>query len=90
MANLTLSVADELLKKARIHAIEHGTSVNALVREYLQSLTDQTQDRMQALEEIEALAQKIERERLIESGWKWNRDEIYEDRFNRPISKSAR
>ena len=83
MANLTLSVEDALLKKARIHAIERGTSVNALVREYLESLVDQTQDRMKAVEEIEALAQKVERERLIEAGWKWNREEIYEDRFQR-------
>ncbi len=35
MANLTITVDDELLKKARIRALEQGTSVNALLREYL-------------------------------------------------------
>jgi predicted HicB family RNase H-like nuclease len=38
VANLTLTIDDEVLKKARIHALERGTSVNALVREYLEQL----------------------------------------------------
>lgn len=36
VANLTIAIDDELLKRARIRALETGTSVNALVREYLQ------------------------------------------------------
>ncbi len=36
MANLTLTVDDELLRKARIRALQQGTSVNALVRDYLE------------------------------------------------------
>ncbi len=36
MANLTLSIDDELLKRARIRALEADTSVNALVRAYLE------------------------------------------------------
>lgn len=35
MANLTLTVDAEVLKRARIRALEQGTSVNAMVREYL-------------------------------------------------------
>lgn len=38
MANLTLQIEDEVLKRARIRALEQGTSVNALVREYLGAL----------------------------------------------------
>ncbi len=37
MANLTLSLDDDLLKRARIRALERDTSVNALVREYLEN-----------------------------------------------------
>jgi plasmid stability protein len=37
MANLTLAIDEELLKRARIRALEQGTSVNALLREYLES-----------------------------------------------------
>lgn len=36
MANLTLSLDDDLLKRARIRALEEDTSVNALVRGYLE------------------------------------------------------
>lgn len=34
--NLTLSLPSELIKKAKIYAAEHDTSVNAVVRELLQ------------------------------------------------------
>ena len=36
VSNLTLAIDDETLKRARIRAIEQGTSVNAVVREYLE------------------------------------------------------
>lgn len=35
MTNLTLSLDDELVKRARIRAIEEGTSLSAKVREFL-------------------------------------------------------
>jgi Family of unknown function (DUF6364) len=34
--NLTLTVDEALLRQARIRALEQGTSVNAIVREYLE------------------------------------------------------
>lgn len=37
MANLTLVIEDELLLRARKRALDQGTSVNALVRGYLES-----------------------------------------------------
>jgi plasmid stability protein len=36
VSNLTLAIDDEVLKRARIRALEQGTSVNAVVREYLE------------------------------------------------------
>jgi hypothetical protein len=36
MGNLTITVDKELLKRARIKAIEEGTSVNAVLRDYLE------------------------------------------------------
>lgn len=41
VANLTLVIADELLKEARILALRQDTSVNQLVREYLEGLVAQ-------------------------------------------------
>ena len=40
MANLTITVDQELLKRARIKAIEQGTSVNAVLRRYLERYVD--------------------------------------------------
>lgn len=36
LTNLTLAVDEDLLRQARIRALEQGTSVNAVVREYLE------------------------------------------------------
>jgi plasmid stability protein len=36
MSNLTLSVDEQLIKRARMRAIEQGTSLSAKVREFLQ------------------------------------------------------
>ncbi len=35
MSNLTVSVDEELIKRARVRAIQEGTSVSAKVREFL-------------------------------------------------------
>ncbi|MGI8439844.1 MAG: hypothetical protein ACR2NV_06550 [Thermoleophilaceae bacterium] len=35
MANLTLTVDEDTLLRARVKALEQGTSVNAVVRDYL-------------------------------------------------------
>ena len=35
VANLTLAIDDDLLRRARMRALEEGTSVNAVVRDYL-------------------------------------------------------
>lgn len=37
MANLTLNIDDQTLRRARVRAVDQGTTVNALVREYLES-----------------------------------------------------
>ena len=36
MANLTITVDEQVLKRARIRALEDDTSVNALLRDYLE------------------------------------------------------
>lgn len=54
MANLTLTIDAELLKRARIRALEDDTSVNALVRDYLEQLAGQAtgQEAVRALLEL--------------------------------------
>jgi plasmid stability protein len=36
MSNLTITIDEETLRRARIRALEQGTSVNALLRDYLE------------------------------------------------------
>ena len=40
MANITVSVPDDVYRTARIRAAERGSSVSGLVAEYLRSLSD--------------------------------------------------
>ena len=45
MTNLTLTVDETLLRKARILALERGTSVNALVREFIENMVNESMRR---------------------------------------------
>ena len=42
MSNLTLSVDEQLIKLARVRAIEQGTSLSAKVREFLQNYVNES------------------------------------------------
>ena len=44
MSNLTLSVDEDLIKRARVRAIQQGTSLSAKVREFLQQYADESDD----------------------------------------------
>ncbi len=44
MPNLTISVEDELIKRARVRAIQQGTSLSAKVREFLQQYVNESED----------------------------------------------
>jgi hypothetical protein len=60
MANLTLSVDDELLQQAREAALRERTSVNALVREFLQRYVGARSRRLDALDALDALAARTQ------------------------------
>jgi len=83
MANLTLSVDDDLLKQCRLYAVQHDTSVNAMVREFLDSLVDRTQERVSAVEELNRIADDLARRAAIPEDYKWRREDAYEDRLSR-------
>ena len=50
MKNITISVPDDVYREARIRAAERGSSVSALVAEYLRALSDREAefDRLEA------------------------------------------
>lgn len=60
MANLTLSLDDELLQKAREAALREHTSVSALVREYLKQYVNARERRLSALDALDAVAERTE------------------------------
>lgn len=82
MANLTITVDAETLKRARIKALEQGTSVNALLREYLESYAGDRQERLKALDRIFALANEVGAGSGPE-GRTWKREDLYGGPFGR-------
>ena len=56
MANLTITVDREPVKRARIRALEQGTSVNALLRDYLEDYAGVRRERLEAWRKIQELA----------------------------------
>jgi plasmid stability protein len=76
MTNLTVSIDEGLLKRARIRALEQDTSVNALVRDYLEDLAGKAkpQDGIRA---ILALAERSH-SGSGPTGRSWTREGLYE------------
>ena len=75
MANLTITVDDEVLQEARIRALKQGTSVNALLRDYLISYAGSS-----ARESISRFLE-IARKSKASSGPQgrtWRREDLYE------------
>ena len=81
MANLTVTLADDVLRRARLRALERGTSVNALVGDYLERFAgpDPASEALAAfLDLAETTASSSG-----EGGRSWTRDELYDRRVLR-------
>lgn len=70
--NITLSIDEEILAKARAYASRQNISLNQLVRDLLERTV--SRDGKAAAEEMLRVTAAI---RGDSKGWKWNRDEIY-------------
>ena len=78
VSNLTLAIDDDVLKRARIRALEQGTSVNAVVREYLEVYAGVDRSRG-VLGGLVDLANDVDSGK-DGSGRSWIRDDLYEGR----------
>lgn len=58
MANVTVTIPDDVYKAARIRAAEQGSSVSALVAGYLRSLSEHDAE----FSRLEALQQRVQGE----------------------------
>jgi len=74
--NITLSIDDELLARARKLAAERNTSLNNMVREQLRHLTSAA-DQQRLVDQLEALWQ-CESQNAVEGDYRWNRKDAYD------------
>lgn len=74
--NITLSVDDEIIQEARRRAEAIGTSVNQLVREYLEQFAGKHDPAADArgFENVSRMS------RGDSHGWKFNREELHQRR----------
>ena len=77
MANLTITVDDQLLRRARVRAAQLGTSVNAVLRDYMRSWAGGSEERTAA---VRALLDRSGRARSARGKRRWSRDELHERR----------
>jgi hypothetical protein len=75
MANLTITVDDEILRRARMRAIEQDTSVNGILRDYLEAYAAVGQTWEQAADVILRLSGQS---RSGRGEARWTRDELHE------------
>ena len=59
MANMTIAVDDQLLRAARIKAVQQGTSVNEVCRQAIEAFAQGAGDTQARLARIKALAKKM-------------------------------
>jgi hypothetical protein len=74
--NLTLSIDAELLKEARKAALEDDTTVNALVREYLQGLVEGKRRKDEAF--LDEWRRLMDGNPVDTGAHSWTRDELHE------------
>lgn len=79
MANITLTFDEELLRRAKSRAQERGTSLNAVVREYLEDYAGAS-DATTALGRLFELADAAEYS-VGDQGITWSREDLH-DRAN--------
>ena len=79
--NITLSIDEELLHRARKALSATGRTVHQEFREHMKHVAG---DDDQELDRALAFFEETSGQGRSEPGWKWNRDEIYEDRLKWP------
>lgn len=79
--NLTLAVDEKTVARAREVARQQGTSLNSLIREYIESLAGQRSGE-EILSEFEAMWAEVDRS-SGGSGKAFDRDELYAERLDR-------
>ncbi|MDX1251708.1 MAG: hypothetical protein IDH49_05580 [Gammaproteobacteria bacterium] len=75
MSNLTITIDDDTLKKARMRALTQGTSVNAVLRAFLESYAGARSEQEEAVSDLLALS-RASKSRC--GGRRWTRESLHE------------
>jgi len=77
--NITLSIDEQIVDRAREKLRATGKSINQEIREHLQHVAgdDNLERDLDFLEKTSGLGKP-------DANWKWNRDEVYEERLRGP------
>jgi Family of unknown function (DUF6364) len=75
--NVTLTIDDELVKKARKIAVERDTTLTGLIRDYLEKLAAEDAATGRRRREREALERSFERFRFKVGKRTWKRADLY-------------
>lgn len=84
--NITLAVPEDLLASFRVVAAEKRTSVNALIRDFMEESTGLAERRRQARAWMAAKSREnsANDETDAKHGWRWSREDCYSGpRFDR-------
>jgi hypothetical protein len=76
MPNLTITIDEATLKKARLRALLEGVSVNQLLRDFLESYVGVRSEQAAALENLIALSKSAKSRHR--GGKRWSRDELHQ------------
>jgi len=75
--NITLSIDEQLVERAREKLRATGKTINQEIREHLQHIAGE--DDLELERDLEMFKQRVGQGNS--KGWKWNRDELYEERI---------
>ena len=81
MANLTITVDEETLKRARVRAIERGESVKQYLADRLREYADDDGERARRRASAQRFVALSEELSGSSHGRAWTRDELYADRL---------
>lgn len=84
MTNLTIAVDEDLLRRARIRALQEGSSVNALLRDFLSHYVDEGERAARDQAGLRRLVEHATAHAGDSNGRALTRDSIYEERLRWP------
>jgi hypothetical protein len=79
MKNVTLAIDDAVLDRARAYAVKHGTTLNAIVRQHLESLGENEERLAQAMRELRAMSETTVAR--LGPDYRFDREDIYAERM---------